>query len=168
MTYYELATLILQGVIAIAAFATLAVYYHQLRVMDKQLQATQASARAQSALSLAEFLQLAEVRAARHCVRSVLSQKPIDQWSDEERRHASLVTANYDVAAALLKAGLVPTEVIVPNWGPSICHCYEVLFPFILELRKKAGGDPCYWSNFEWLYNKSKQSKIAIVDARAS
>lgn len=154
MSTYEKLTLLLQAIIGVAAFATLAVYYHQLRVMSKQLAAMQEASRAQSALSLVNSLQSAEVRAARQCVRETLSQKPLDQWSDQERRSASQVIANYDVVAGLLKANLAPAELIVMNWGPSIKHCYEVLAPFVAEIRAKPGADATYWSNFDWLYTQ--------------
>lgn len=152
MTTYEQLTLILQAIIGVAAFFTLAVYYHQLRVMSKQLAAMQEASRAQGALSLVTSLQAPDVRAARQCVREVLSRKPLAEWSEDERRHASLVVANYDVVAGLLKANLAPAELIVTNWGPSITHCYQVLDPFIAEVRSRPGADARYWSNFDWLY----------------
>lgn len=159
MNTFEKLTLLLQTILGFAAFATLAVYYHQLRVMSKQLATMQESSRAQSALSLVTSLQLPEVRAARQCVREVLSKKSLAQWSDEERRHASLVTANYDVVAGLLKANLAPVELIAINWGPSIKHCYQVLEPFIAEMRSKPGADSRYWSNFDWLYAQVQSSE---------
>lgn len=157
MLNYELSSIILQILISVAAFGTLFVYFRQLRVMSGQLNAMQESSRAQSSLSLVEFLQAPEVRKARHVVRDVLSKKPHKNWSDEERGCASLVTANYDVASALIRSGLAPVELVAANWGPSIKHCYEVLEPFINEQRNLPGADPRYWSNFKWLYDKAKE-----------
>lgn len=125
--------------------------------MGGQLTAMQKSSETQSALSVVSFLQTAEVRAARECVRGILSLKPLSEWSADERRHASVVTANYDVVAAMLKSGLCSVELISANWGPSIRHCYEVLKPFIEEHRAKPGADPDYWSNFAWLYSRVHQ-----------
>jgi hypothetical protein len=156
MSTYEKITLALQALVAIAAFFTLAFLYKQVRVMVNQIVATQESTRAQSALALANFLQTAEVREARQCVRSCLSQKHHSQWTDEEKRHASLVCANYDVAAGLLRANLAPTELFVANWGPSIAHCHQVLSPFISELRAKPGGHQTYWANFDWLVAETR------------
>ena len=156
MSTYELSSIILQVLISFAAFGTLFVYYRQLQVMSRQLNAIQESSRAQSGLSLVEFLQSPEVRKARQTVREELSKKPSEDWSEEERTHASLVTANYDVAGALIRSGLAPVELIA-NWGPSIKHCYEVLEPFIAEHRNRPGADPRYWSNFKWLYDKTKE-----------
>lgn len=154
MTTYETWTLTLQAVVALAAFATLVFLYKQVRVMVDQIVATQEATRAQSALALANFLQSTEVREARQCVRSTLSQKHHSQWSDEEKRWASLVCANYDVAAGLLRSKLAPVDLFVVNWGPSIVHCHQVLAPYISELRSKPGGHPGYWANFDWLCNR--------------
>jgi hypothetical protein len=159
MTSYEKLTLGLQAVVAVTAFMTLAFLYRQIRVMVDQIVATQEAARAQSALALVAFLQSADVRDARQCVRSALSQKHHSEWTEEERRQASAVCANYDVAAGLLRAKLAPVDLFVGNWGPSIAHCHEVLSPYISELRTKPGGDREYWSNFDWLRGQVRSAK---------
>ena len=120
-------------------------------VMGRQLTAMQDSSRAESGLGLIAFLQSQEIRDARRVVRSVLSQKPIADWSQAERDAAAMVVANYDVAAALLRSGLLSVELVTTNWGPSIKHCYAILEPFIEELRARPGGHEKYWSNFRWL-----------------
>lgn len=157
MSNYETVSVALQIVLGVVAFATLFLYYRQLRVMSIQLTAMQESSRAQGGLSLVAFLQAAEVRAARHIVRDVLSKKSVAEWSAEERQSASLVTSNYDVAAALIRSGLAPVELITANWGPSITHCYKVLKPFIDEQRGRPGGNQRYWSNFEWLNDEASK-----------
>lgn len=151
MTLAAGAAVALQVLVAFAAVATVYVYYRQLKVMSGQLAAMRESARGQSSLSLVVFLQAPDVREARHVVRRVLSKKPITDWTAEERASASVVVANYDVAAALIRADVASVQMITANWGPSIRHCYEVLRPFILEQRALPGGSSRYWSNFEWL-----------------
>lgn len=151
MTEYEKWNLVLQAAVAITAFATLAFLYRQVRVMVDQIVATQEASRAQSVMAIVSFLQSNDVRASRECVRSVLSTKHHSQWSEEEKRHAAAVCANYDVAASLLKARLAPVDLIVANWGPSIVHCHQVLSPYVSELRLRPGAHPAYWSNFDWL-----------------
>lgn len=151
MSEYEKLTLVLQAVVAVAAFASLAFLYRQVRVMVDQIIATQEASRAQSAVAIVNFLQSADVREARQCVRSVLSKKHHSDWSDNERSQASLVCANYDVVAGLLRAKLAPVELIATNWGPSIAHCHEILAPFMSDVRSKPGGHPEYWRNFDWL-----------------
>lgn len=159
MTDYEKLTLILQGVVTVTAFATLVFLYKQARVMVDQIIATQEASRAQSALALVDFLQSAEVREARQCVRSDLSKKHHSLWTEEEKRFASVVCANYDVAASLLRAKLAPVDLIVVNWGPSIAHCHQVLSPYMSELRSRPGGNPRYWSNFDWLHSQVASGK---------
>ncbi|MDD4347735.1 MAG: hypothetical protein PHF70_01410 [Opitutales bacterium] len=154
MTYYEGLSVLLQSFIAVVATATCVVYYCQLRIMFRQLSAMQESSKAQSGLELVEFLQTPEVREARHHVRELLSKKLLADWTPDDRKSAALVVANYDVAAALIRGGLGPVSLIAGNWGPSIKHCYEILRPYIEEQRKRDGGCPTYWSNFEWLYSQ--------------
>lgn len=156
MTCYEGWSLVAQAFIAVVATATVIVYYRQLRVMGKQLTAMQDSSRAESGLGLIAFLQSPEVREARKVVRSVLSKKPIAEWSQTEKDAASIVVANYDVAAALLRSGLLSVELVTTNWGPSIKHCYEILEPYIEEQRSRPGGHEKYWSNFRWLRDQCK------------
>lgn len=156
MTIYEKLTLILQAIVAVTAFLTLAFLYRQVRAMVDQIVATQEAARAQSALALANFLQTPEVQEARRCVRSELSTRHHSEWSENEKRHASIVCANYDVAAGLLRAKLAPTDLFVANWGPSIAHCHQVLSPYMTELRSRPGGHPEYWANFDWLVSQTR------------
>jgi hypothetical protein len=159
MSTYETISVALQVIIGVVAFATLFLYYRQLRVMSAQLSAMQGSSTAQSGLSLVAFLQTPEVREARRVVREVLSTKPLSDWSPEEKRSAALVVSNYDVAAALIRAGLVPVDLIAANWGPSIRHCHQVLKPFVAEQRGRPGGDERYWCNFDWLMGEATRSR---------
>jgi len=151
MTEYEKWNLVLQAVVAITAFATLAFLYRQVRVMVDQIVATQDASKAQSVMAIVTFLQSSEARTSRECVRSILSTRHHSEWTDDEKRHAAAVCANYDVVASLLKAGLAPTGVIVANWGPSIIHCHQVLSPYISAMRSGSGAQSSYWSNFDWL-----------------
>jgi hypothetical protein len=158
MTTYETVTLVVQGLVAIFTLAALIIYFRQMQLMAGQLSSMQETARAESSLSLVTFLQSPEIREARHTVRAVLSKKQMKDWTDTEKDHASRVTANYDVAGALIKAGLAPIDLIAANWGPSIIHCYDVLDPWIESHRNRPGGHSNYWCNFKWLYDESKKA----------
>lgn len=152
MTNYEKATFLLQSIVAIAAFISVYLVLRQLRVMSAQIEATQNASEAQSIISIVNFLQASDARDARAVVRSSLSRAHHDSWDETQKRHASTVCANYDVVAALLRAGLIRNKhVIVDNWAPSIQHCHQVLAPFIDSKRRESGGDLRYWQNFEWL-----------------
>jgi len=137
--------------VAVAAFATLAFLYRQVRIMVHQVASSQDASRASAALAIVAHLQSQDVRSAREVVRSKLRCKQFSDWTPDERRCASTVCANYDVAAALLRADLAPVELFASNWGPSIRDCHDVLRPFVQEHRTGPGADPSYWSNFDWL-----------------
>ncbi|MGN6480316.1 DUF4760 domain-containing protein [Luteibacter sp.] len=156
MSTFETLTLILQASASIAALATLVFLFVQMRAMTGQIAATQEATRTQASLALVSFLQSQEVRDARECVRSKLSTKAHDQWTEEECRHASLVCSNYDVLACLIQSNVSHAELFTTNWGPSIVHCHEVLSPYMTYIRGRKGGDPSYWSNFDWLRGKVK------------
>ncbi|WP_183043491.1 DUF4760 domain-containing protein [Alicycliphilus denitrificans] len=160
MTVYEKSTLILQAVVAVSAFVSVYLVLRQLRAMSVQIEATQHASEAQSIISIVNFLQTAEARDARTAVRSTLSKSHHDAWDETQKRDAASVCANYDVVAALLKAGLIRNKhVIVDNWAPSIKHCHQVLSPFIDAKRRAPGSDPKYWNNFDWLKAECDQRR---------
>jgi hypothetical protein len=154
MTRYETAQLVIQVVAVAALLLTLYVYYRQLRTMGAQLQSARDASSAQNILALTNFLQAPEVRAAREVVRVNLAQKHFQDWNDDERREAARVCSTYDVAAIIIRLGLVPREPFVENWGPSIRHCFEVTRPFIEEMQRPENSGPTYWDDFGWLYQE--------------
>ena len=146
-TQMQVANLIIQSIISVAMVATFLVYFFQLRAM-------RSASSAQSILSLVTFLQAADVRAARGVVRKDLFNKPIKDWSEDEVFHASLVCSSYDVAAILMKKGLVEADTFIDNWGPSIKHCFEILKEYIQDMQKPENSGPHYWNDFCWLYEQ--------------
>lgn len=160
MTTQDIASLVLQSLIALAAFGTFCVYYRQMEIMRHQLATMRDAATAQNTIALINFLQTQDVRTARQRVRKELSTMPVEHWTESDKRDASAVVANYDVAAALIKEGLAPVELVTSNWGPSIRHCYHVLEPYMREVREREGGDPTYWTNFQWLHEQVQNPKI--------
>lgn len=152
MTTYEQLTLAVQGFVALVAFFSMYLVIRQIKILNEQLQATHRASEAQSIISLVEFLQTSEAREARTMVRSVLTQHHHGTWDTIQKQHASTTCANFDVVAALLRANLIKNkDVIIDNWAPTILHCHQVLTPFIQNKRIEPGGDPTYWSNFDWL-----------------
>ena len=146
-TQIQVTNLIIQTIISVAMVATFLVYYFQLRAM-------RSASAAQSILSLVIFLQAADVRTARGVVRKDLVNKTRKAWSADEEFHASLVCSSYDVAAILIRKGLVESETFLDNWGPSIKHCYEVLREYVQEMQKPENSGPLYWNDFGWLYEQ--------------
>ncbi|WP_097302778.1 DUF4760 domain-containing protein [Pseudomonas chlororaphis] len=152
MSNYEVWTLVVQVAVALAAFFSVYLVIRQIRILTEQLKATQQASEAQSIISIVEFLQTSEARDSREAVRGTLSTIHHDGWSETHAKHASLTCANYDVVAALLRADLIKNKhIIIQNWAPSILHCHHVLTPYIQKRRAQPGGDPKYWSNFDWL-----------------
>ena len=154
MTTFETYTLVLQAAASVVGLGTLIFLFVQVRAMTAQIVTTQEATRTQASVALVSFLQSQDVREARECVRAVLSTKPHNQWDDSERRHASLVCSNYDVLACVIRSNLSHMELFTVNWAPSILHCHKVLSPYMREIRQQPGGDPSYWSNFDWLHGK--------------
>ncbi|MFZ3182668.1 MAG: hypothetical protein WA173_00795 [Pseudomonas sp.] len=143
-----------------AAFLSVYLVLRQIKILSAQLEATQQASEAQSIISIVQFLQSNDARKARETVRASLSKAHHDQWTEEQARDASFACANYDVVAALLRAGLIKNkQIIIENWAPSIQHCHQVLAPYIEKKRMGLGGHPKYWSNFEWLRTQCSEEK---------
>jgi len=153
-TAYDIAQLVVQVVAVVALLLTFYVYYRQLRTMQEQLQAARHASSAQNILTLIHFLQAPEVRDARETVLARLSRKAFKEWTDMERRQASLVCSTYDAAAIIIRMGVVPPGPFVDNWGVSIRLCYQVTEPLIEEMQRPENCGPTYWDDFAWLYTQ--------------
>ena len=150
----EKALLVIQ-VIATAAIAlTLIVYFFQLLTMRRQLKASETASTGQNILALINFLQDEEVRQARETAIKTLNSKPVDEWTEDEEKAAARVCSTYDVAAIIMRLGMVPMAPFQENWGPSIRNCYETLEPYIREMQKPENSGPDYWNDFGWLYKR--------------
>lgn len=160
MTNFEAASLIIQIVVAAAAFLSVWLVLRQLRSMNTQIEATQHASEVQSIISIVNFLQAAETRESRRVVRAELPKIHFESWSDAQKQHASSVCANYDVVASLLRSGLIKnSQIIADNWGASIRHCHKILSPHIDATRRETGGASGYWRNFEWLKDQCSDHK---------
>ena len=151
MSKGEIANLIVQGLIWLAMIATFIVYALQLKAMRK-------SSQGQNILSLVNYLQAQDVREARRVVRTTLKEKvsKSEPWNDSEERAASLVCSTYDVAAILIRSGVVPSKPFMENWGPSILDCYEILRSYIKNMQLPEKSGPEYWDDFDWFYQQVK------------
>lgn len=158
MTTYETVQIALQSVVLLGIFATLIVYYRQLKAMTAQLDIARHSSTAQNFISVINYLQAEHVRQARTLVLIKLNTKELGSWTDEEKRAASTVCSTYDVAAILLQMGLVPKDAFIPNWGPSIRNCYQVLRPFIDLMQQPDKGGPRYWNDLKWLADEADKA----------
>ena len=135
---------------------TFVIYYLQLRAM-------RAASSAQNILSVITYLQEPTVREARRVVRMELKSKPLSEWTDGDKRAASLVQSTYDIAGILIKSRLVPKEVFTENWGGSITDCHAVLAPYLDALRSESSGATPYGAHFVWLRNEVRSRSAAGV-----
>ena len=63
---------------------------------------------------------------------------------------APLVNVNhFRVVPVKCSAGALPE-----GWEPTLRRCYQILEPFIQEMRKPENGGPQYWVGFDWLFNE--------------
>jgi hypothetical protein len=143
--------IIAQIISAVALIVTLAIYYLQLRTMGKQLAAMRHGTGAQHILSLMSFIESEEVRSARQLVYTKLRRKQLNDWTESEVEAASRVCASFATVGRILKSGIVPIEPLVEGWEQPLRRSYQILEPFILEMRKPENGGPQYWMGFDWL-----------------
>ena len=150
MTLYEKSNLTVTFLACVAAGIAAAVYLRQLWAMQQ-------SASAQNILAIINLLQAEHVRNARRIVLKELANRPHHKWSPEQERAAALVGSSYDVAAFLIRQGLVPVGKIVENWGPSVRNCYGTLEGYIAEMRREEHCGASHWDDFEWLRAKCQE-----------
>ena len=152
-TDYNLLNVIIQASVGLIIFATLLIYFFQLRTMKK-------GTLGQNTISLINFIQDEKARNARDVVMSNLKDKNYSDWETEEKKSASRVCSTYDIVSILIyQQRLVKPDLVIDNWGPSIKKCYNILEPHIEEMQKPENAGPDYWDDFVFLYNKVIQSK---------
>jgi hypothetical protein len=95
------------------------------------------------------------IRMARVLVHTHLSKKPFTTWTEEEIRAASKICTSYANAGTVLKSGLVPQGPIIESWGFSLRLTYEILEPFIRDMRQSEKIGSEYWKDFDWAYQQA-------------
>jgi len=166
MTTFEFWSLAL-GLITIILFgATVRVYWRILKemqsqalLMQEQVTAIANGSTAQNTISLIHFIQEERYRQARGVVINQLEKKA-QPWSQDEKVVASLVCSSYDILAILVRKGLVPQDIIVDEWGPSILRTHNILAPFMNEMRRNMGER--YWDDFPWLADQAQKAGHVI------
>jgi hypothetical protein len=128
--------------------------------MGVQLDEVRQSATAGHILSLLGMMETEDVRMARVLVQTRLRRKPLPTWTDEEIRAASKVCTIYANAGTILKSGLVPHEPIIESWGSSLRLTYEILEPFISDMRLSAKVGAEYWKDFDWVYQQAVAAEV--------
>ncbi|TLM80747.1 hypothetical protein FDW84_17995 (plasmid) [Pseudarthrobacter sp. NamE5] len=125
----------------------------------KQVLVAQSASRAQSLLSVLDYLQRADIRDSRREVLTVLADIPVSTWTDEQRATASNASASYDLVGTLLRSSVVDRAPIIENYGASILRCHEVCTPMINEFRNNMGKPFArrYWKDFDWLADEARR-----------
>jgi len=156
MSYYEFTQIIIQVIIIIGIFLTLIVYYKQLKLMNKQIQDNREYFKGQNFISIINYLQDDRIREARRYVINKLYKKDYINWNEKDNKMASIVCSSYDTLAILVYINLIPKNIIIENYGPSIINCYNILKPFIIDMQKPENSGSQYWNDIIELYNEAK------------
>ena len=133
----------------------------------QQVEMTTRASQVQATLSIIQYLQSPDVRAARAIVRNL---KPttdwMRDWTPDEQSAAASVCASYDAAAMLIVQRYVEPEPLVTTWGPSVSACFRICEPFIRSLKETNG--PAYWRHFETMFNMVPESIRKLADVQTA
>lgn len=171
----------MQIVGTVALILTLYVYYRiltqmqlqsgtiqeQLQAVKHQVEVARSASVAENTLSVINYLQSPDIQAARRTVLQKLEPENYSSWGKiaEYHRAASEVIASYDMAAIIMRLGIVHDEVFLNNWGPSIEGCFKKCKPLMDDLRRPEKRGPAYWANFIWLHDQIVQRKNETAQA---
>jgi hypothetical protein len=133
---------------------TLLINYRQVRLVNLQMQEMRRSTTAQHILSLLNFIESDEIRAALNLVYTTLHKTRFTDWTEDQLQAASKVCTSFSTAGTILQSGLVPLEPLIVGWEPTLMRCYQVLEPYIREMQKPENAGPQYWAGFDWLYSQ--------------
>src|SRR5690242_17584257 len=114
----ELAIVIIQSITLLIVSLTFVVYFLQLRAMWH-------ATRGQIFVSITQILQSQDVRKARDTLIKSLSQKPLQEWNQDEEMIAATVCSTYNTAGVFLTANLIELK-LVKGWGASARRCFEI------------------------------------------
>jgi hypothetical protein len=162
---------LLQALTNLAIVGTFVVYWRlygaardQINAAQKQLEASREATRTQSLLTAITFLQQDRIHEARS---HLIAKGPgtFSSWDAEERRSADIALGTYDIIAILCRRNVIPTEVIVDNWGDSIINCREKAFELVAYYRFPAERGPAFWDDLDWLYTLCKARPLWKKDA---
>jgi hypothetical protein len=154
MSLLEKLQIIAQMIGIAGLLITLLINYRQVRLVYLQMQEMRRSTTAQHILSLLNFIESDEIRAALSLVYTTLHRTPFTDWTEDQRLAASKLCSSFSSAGTVLQSGLVPLEPIIEGWEHPLRRCYQVLEPYIREMQKPENAGPHYWAAFDWLYSQ--------------
>lgn len=136
--------------IAIAALITVILNTIAVRIMNQTVEAMEKGMSAQNFKAAWDILQDERVREARRHVFSTLKDKTYSNWSDTDKQHAEIMCHTYDAVAIMIRNGMLPSDLIVPHWAPTISGSWHIVKPMVEEYRSQR-KDPQKWDDYEWL-----------------
>ena len=168
MSFLQKFQIIAQMIGVAGLLITLLINYRQVRLVNMQMQEVRRSATAQHILSLLNFIESDEIRAALNLVYTTLHKTHFTDWTEDDRQAASKLCSSFSTAGTILQSGLVPLEPLLVGWEPTLRRCYQVLEPYIREMQKPENAGPQYWAAFDWLYGQlDSRPEHATVVTRA-
>lgn len=131
---------------SIAVVATMFAVIAQARTAARLAEDSREAVRGQNYFTLVRFLQDSEIRESRGHVLGQLSSKKLNDWSPEDKDHASRVSSSYDCACIAYSKNFIDKEIFRDGYGPSITACFNVLSEFVSERQGQRGHK--YWDDF--------------------
>lgn len=145
--------------------ATFFVYVRQAKAMEDQLEISRKSVadmqRSNACRQLYEVIdRLLESRSDIETVL-LLKGKSLENWNDAERLSAHRVCSRFHLVGLLLREEMIPEKLFAHAWFYSVPNCFEILRPFIAEVRKSR--DSRYWTAFDYLAQRVKFHETTFV-----
>jgi hypothetical protein len=91
---------------------------------------------------------------ARKCVARI-GNKPLHEWSPEERDCGERVIRTYDFLGLMTKRGLLDEGLVLSVWGRRVLELWNCLHGLRDEIRP--AGDDTYMGNFRWLAKEAEK-----------
>src|SRR5580693_7574567 len=104
---------------------TLVINYRQVRLVNRQMHEMRRSTTAQHILTLLNFIESDEIRAALNLVYTTLHKTHFTDWTEDQRQAAAKLCSSFSTAGAILQSGLVPLEPLIVGWEPTLRRCYQ-------------------------------------------
>lgn len=146
--------IVLNTVSALALLVTVLIMAFQIREMRR---ATYAAA----FKAVYDMLQTDDIRNARRIVLGALAGKPLDSWTDEEKRTAEKVCSSYDTVAIMVRNGMIPVDVVADSWGDSLRRTWRILSPLVDAYRVQRNSRE-YWNDYEWLAKQAEKYQRSL------
>lgn len=134
--------------------ANIAIVFTAVLILS-QLNEMRRTAHAQAYGVAREILQDEDVRSARRTVfRLGTLEKSESEWNDAEVSQAEIVCHTYDSVGQMVRYRLLPKNIIIDSWGPSLRIIWPILSPMVIRYRREWSSVES-WDDFEWLAHKA-------------